>query len=80
MLLFKYLYSIVVFLVELADAILQRRSFLLFRIENLIAGAIVALYLFSWLVLDASQRTAIGAVASAIDAHDPNCNSVHVHD
>jgi hypothetical protein len=76
MLLFKYLYSIVVFLVELADAIVQRRPFLLVRIENLIAGGIVAAYLFCWLVLDASQRTAIGTMASAIDANlaDPKMN------
>lgn len=76
MLLFKYLYSIVVFMVELADAIMQRRPSLLFRIENIAAGAIVALYLFCWLVLDPFQRTVIGAVFSAIDANlaDPRRN------
>jgi hypothetical protein len=80
MLLFKYLYSIVVFLVELTDAVAQRRPFLLFRIENLIAGAIVALYLFCWLVLDPGQRTVIGAVVSAIDANlaDPRANWLQV--
>jgi hypothetical protein len=79
-LLFKYLYAIVVFLVELADAIVQRRPLLLFRIENIVAGAIVALYLFCWLVLDPSQRTAIGAVFSAIDANlaDPRMNMFKV--
>ena len=68
-LLLKYLYSVVVLLVELADSMLQRRVGLLFRIENLAAGAIVAAYLFAWLVLDASQREAIGSVVSAIDAN-----------
>jgi hypothetical protein len=79
-LLFKYLCSIVVLLVELADALVQRRPLLLFRIENIVAGAIVALYLFCWLVLDPSQRTAIGAVMSAIDANlaDPKANWLQV--
>ena len=79
-LLFKYLYSVVVLLVELADALVQRRPFLLLRIENIVAGAIVALYLFCWLVLDPSQRTAIGAVVSAIDANlaDPSANWLNV--
>jgi hypothetical protein len=67
-LLFKYLYSVVVLLVELADAVMQRRPALLFRTENIVAGGIVALYLFCWLVLDPSQRTAIGAMFSSIDA------------
>jgi hypothetical protein len=75
-LLIKYLYSIVVLLVEIADAAVQRRPALLFRIENIASGAVVAVYLFVWLVLDASQRTAIGAVLSAIDANldDPRTN------
>jgi hypothetical protein len=75
-LLFKYLFSIVVLLVELADAAVQRRPLLLFRIENIAAGAIVALYLFCWLVLNPAQREAIGAVVSAIDANlaDPRTN------
>jgi hypothetical protein len=75
-LLFKYLYSVVVFLFEMADALVQRRPLLLFRIENIVAGALVALYLFFWLVLDPSQRAAIGAVMSAIDANlaDPTAN------
>ena len=79
-LLFKYLYAAVVLLVELADAAIQRRPFLLLRIENIVAGAIVALYLFCWLVLDPSQRTAIGAVFSAIDANlaDPAKNALKV--
>jgi hypothetical protein len=79
-LLFKYLCSIVMLLVETADALAQRRPFLLFRIENVVAGAIVALYLFCWLVLDPSQRTAIGAVVSAIDANlaDPKTNWLQV--
>jgi hypothetical protein len=75
-LLFKYLYCAVVLLVEIADALMQRRPLLLFRIENIAAGAVVALYLFSWLVLDPSQRTVIGAMLSAIDANlaDPTAN------
>jgi hypothetical protein len=79
-LLLKYLYSIVVLLVELADALVQRRPLLLFRTENIVAGAIVGLYLFCWLVLDPSQRTAIGAVFSAIDANlaDPATNMLMV--
>lgn len=78
-LLFKYLYSIVVLLVEIADALAQRRPLLVFRIENIAAGAIVALYLFCWLILDPSQRSAIGAVVSAIDANlaDPRANWLH---
>jgi hypothetical protein len=79
-LLIKYLYSIVVFLVELADALAQRRPSLLFRTENIVAGAVVVLYLFSWLGLDPSQRTAIGAMFSAIDANlaDPAANWTRV--
>ena len=79
-LLIKYLYSVVVLLVELADALIQRRPSLLFRTENIVAGAVVGLYLFSWLVLDASQRTAIGAMFSAIDAAlaDPAVNWLKV--
>ena len=68
-LLFKYLYALVVLLVELADAAIQRRFMALFRIENLVAGGIVALYLFLWLVLHPSQREAIGMLKSAIDAN-----------
>lgn len=68
-LLFKYLYAIVVLLVEVADALLQRRLMSLFRIEDLVAGTIVALYLFLWLVLDPSQVEAIGMLKSAIDAN-----------
>jgi hypothetical protein len=67
-LLFKYLYAVVVFLVELADALVRRRPVLLFRIENIAAGSVVALYLFFWLGIDPAQRAAIGAMFSAIDA------------
>ena len=69
MLLFKYFYSIVVFLVELADAVAQRRFGLLFRIENLIAAAIVFVYLFLWLGIDPDQRDAMLSVRSAIGAN-----------
>lgn len=68
-LLLKYLYSVVVVLVELADAAIQRRPFALLRIENLVSGAIVAAYLFIWLVLDPSQREAIEVVVTAINAN-----------
>lgn len=79
-LLLKYVYSVVVLLVELADAIVQRRILLLFRTENIVSGAIVALYLFFWLGLDPSQRAAIAAVYSAIDANlaDTHANLVKV--
>ena len=74
-LLFKYLYAVVVFLVELADALVRRRPFLLFRMENIVAGAVVALYLFFWLGIDPSQRAAIGAMFSAIDANLVDANA-----
>lgn len=75
-LLFKYLYSLVVFMVEVADAVMQRRPPLLLRIENIASGAVVALYLFLWLGIDPGNRAAIGAVFSAIDANlaDPRTN------
>ena len=80
--LLKYLYAAVVLFVEVADAIVQRRPRLLFRIENLAAGAVVALYLFLWLGLDPSQRAAIGAMMSAIDANlaDPKASWLHAVD
>jgi len=68
-LLFKYVYSAVVLLVELTDSLMKRRPLLLFRIENITAGSVVFLYLFLWLGLDPSQREAIGAMMSAIDAN-----------
>jgi hypothetical protein len=79
-LLFKYLYCLVVLLVEMADALVQRRPHLLFRIENIAAGAVVALYLFFWLGVDPGQRAVIGAMLSSIDANlaDPVKNSVNV--
>jgi hypothetical protein len=79
-LLFKYLYAVVVLLVELADALVRRRAQLLFRIENIVAGAVVFAYLFAWLGIDSSQRQAIGAMFSAIDAAllDPRSNWLQV--
>ncbi|WP_162627643.1 hypothetical protein [Erythrobacter sp. KY5] len=68
----KYLYALVVLLVEVADAAIQRRPFSLFRIENLVAGAVVALYLFFWLVIDPAEREAIAIMVSAIDANIDN--------
>ncbi len=67
-LLFKYLYAAVVLLVELADAAVQRRIRTLFRIENLIAGGVVACYLLLWFI-DPAQREAISMMMSAIDAN-----------
>ncbi|MXQ09361.1 hypothetical protein GQ651_16060 [Alphaproteobacteria bacterium GH1-50] len=68
-LLFKYFYAIVVFLIEVADALIQRRIGPLFRAENLIAAAVVALYLGLWLLADPAQRAAIGAMRSSIGAN-----------
>jgi len=65
-LLFKYLYAIVVFLVELTDAIIQRRVSILFRIENLISGTIISGYLFIWLILQPENHTAISVMKNAI--------------
>lgn len=79
-LLFKYLYSLVVLLVEIADAIAKRQPVLLFRIENIIAGGIVFVYLFTWLGTDPAQREVIGMMFSAIDANlmDRNENLLKV--
>lgn len=65
----KYLYALVVLLVELADAAVRQSPKSLFRLENLVSGGIVAGYLFVWLVLDPAQREAIGAMVSAVDAN-----------
>ncbi|PHR21842.1 MAG: hypothetical protein COA41_01675 [Sphingopyxis sp.] len=77
-LLFKYVYSAVVILVELADSLMQRQPALLFRVENITSGMVVFLYLFVWLGLDPSQRDAIGAMMNSIDANllDTNENSL----
>jgi len=68
-LLFKYFYSIVVFLVEATDALVSRKLVLLFRIECIVAGAIVFAYLFVWLVLDPAQREIIRLMQSSISAN-----------
>lgn len=68
-LLLKYLYALVVLLVEAVDAALRRKPLGLFRIENLVSGGIVTAYLLVWLVFDPGQREAIAAVVSAIDAN-----------
>ena len=67
-LLMKYLYSVVVLIIELIDAALRQPKGLV-RIENLISGAIVALYLTLWLGIDPSQREAIRTMVGAIDAN-----------
>ena len=76
----KYLYSVVVMLIEIADALIQRRPSDLFRIENVAAGSVVALYLLLWLGVDPSQRAAIGVMFSAIDAalQDPAFNRLKI--
>lgn len=66
-LLFKYVYSVVVVLVEIADALVRRKFMSLFRIENILAGAVVFLYLFFWLGVDPEQRAMVGAMVGAID-------------
>ncbi len=68
-LLFKYLYALVVVLVELAAAVDRRKLVQFFQIENLVSGSVVAVYLLIWLVLDPSQREAIATIVSAIDAN-----------
>lgn len=65
----RYIFCIIVLVVELFDALTARRFWTLFRIENLIAGGIVALYLFFWLVLDPSQREVMGAMVSSVDGN-----------
>lgn len=68
-LLFKYFYSIVVFLVEATDAVACRRFVLLFRLECIVAGSIVSAYLLAWLVLDPAQQEVIGAMRNSISAN-----------
>ncbi|MEL7199136.1 MAG: hypothetical protein AAGL10_12550 [Pseudomonadota bacterium] len=68
-LLFKYLYCLAVLLVELADAACLRNPLRLFRIENVISGAFVALYLLLWIGLDPLQREVMAAIVTAIDAN-----------
>ncbi|MEO1648977.1 MAG: hypothetical protein AAFR32_09185 [Pseudomonadota bacterium] len=65
----KYLYAIVVLVVEAADALARRRPDGLFRAENLISGAVVAGYLVAWLVLNPEEREAIRTLAGAIEAN-----------
>ena len=76
----KYLYSVVVMLVEIADALILRRPSNLLRIENVAAGSVVGLYLLLWLGVDPSQRAAIGVMFSAIDAalQDPAFNRLKI--
>lgn len=68
-LLFKYFYAIVILLIELADALIHRRISTLFRIENMIAGTIVTLYLLFWLVLNMENYNAILQVKGALSAN-----------
>ena len=68
-LIFKFYYSLVVFLVEVADAVLSRRFMALFRIENLISGGMVFIYLLIWLGFDAGQRANMVALRDAMEAN-----------
>jgi hypothetical protein len=68
-LLFKYLYAFVVLFIELTDAIIQRRLSNLFRMENLISGSIVAVYIFVWLILQPQNLQTIGIMKNAIQAN-----------
>lgn len=69
MLLFKFFYSVVVFLIEVADALAKRRVLILFRIENVVAGTVVFIYLLTWFGGDASQGEAALALREAIAAN-----------
>jgi hypothetical protein len=68
-LLFKFMCSLFVIFVELADAIAERRILNLFRIENLLSGAVVFIYLLLWLGLDPDQREAFSAVRDSISGN-----------
>lgn len=68
-LLFKYIYCLVVLLVEVADAIAQRSLRRLFRAENLVAAAIVAGYLMVWLGFNPAQRETISMIRASIEAY-----------
>lgn len=78
-LLFKYFYSIVVFLVEATDALVSRRFVLLFRIECIVAGSIVFAYLVVWLLLDPDQQEVIRTMRNSISANVlPLSNSIKI--
>jgi hypothetical protein len=79
-LLFKYLYAVAILLIEVADAIIQRRFSLLFRIENLIAATIVIAYLFSWLVIKPGNLETISIMKNAVSANliDAKLNAYYV--
>lgn len=79
-LLFKYLYAVAILLIEIADAIIQRRFSLLFRIENLIAATIVIAYLFSWLVMEPDNLETISIMKNAVSANliDAKLNAYYV--
>jgi hypothetical protein len=66
--LFKFFYAVIVLLVEVADALIQRRVRTLFRAENLIAGGIVLAYVGIWLGFHSEQRHAISLIHGAISA------------
>jgi hypothetical protein len=68
-LLFKFFYAVIVLLVEVTDALVQRRVRTLFRAENLIAGAIVLAYVGIWLGFHSEQRRAMSLMHGAISAN-----------
>ncbi len=68
-LLFKYLYSIVVFLIEVADTVEHRRFLTLFRIETLVSAGVVFIYLLVWLGFNPAQLEALSLMRGAIGAN-----------
>jgi hypothetical protein len=71
-LLFKPFYSVVVLLVELVHAIHRRKPGDLFRVENVVAGGIVALYALLWLGLDPARVDSIVLYKATIVANEVN--------
>lgn len=79
-LLFKYFYALAIFLVELADALIQRRASIVFRIENLVSATIVVGYLFIWLILNPENLSTISMMKNAIGANiiTPKLNAYYI--
>jgi hypothetical protein len=68
-LLFKFLYSVVVVVVEIANTLTHRRLSQVLQIECVIAGVVVFTYLMLWLGIDPTQREAIASMRSAISGN-----------
>ena len=79
-LLFKYFYAVAIFLVELTDALIQRRASIIFRIENLVSATIVVGYLFIWLILNPENLSTISIMKNAISANiiTPKLNAYYI--